>query len=316
MNRVCKILNIQSPVIQAPMAWITSSGLAAAVSDAGGLGVLGTSADFTEIVRGIPENVEAMRQAIRRTKELTDKPFGINVFPAAADPYGFSKAMIDLAKEEGVKVLAVAGNISPEEIRQWKKDGFTVIMREANPTVRGARLAEEAGADIIVATGCDEGGCMPYLSTGTTAAVALLSDSVNIPVLAAGGIVNGKMAAAAKIAGAEGVFAGTRFILSKECRAAENVKKDIMNTHPDDLIVFTQGGGTSKWRTTPHKYGIEGLEANKNGDMNPPSGSFFYGMLKGDLEAGVNSVSNLAGLIKSIDTCEQIVRELGEPFAE
>ena len=86
------------------MAWITSSGLAAAVSDAGGLGVLGTSADFTEIVRGIPENVEAMRQAIRRTKELTDKPFGINVFPAAADPYGFSKAMIDLAKEEGVEL--------------------------------------------------------------------------------------------------------------------------------------------------------------------------------------------------------------------
>lgn len=314
MNRVCEILKIKYPVIQGPMAWITSSGLVAAVSNAGGLGVLGTSADSTEIVRGVPESVEEMRKAIRNTKALTDKPFGINVFPEAGDPYGFSKAMIELAKEEGVMILVVAGDVSPDEIRTWKRGGFTVIMREANPTVRGAQLAEEAGADIIVATGCDEGGCMPGLSTGTTAITALLSDAVRIPVLAAGGIVNEKLAKAAQVVGAEGVFVGTRFILSKECRAAEATKKDIMDTHPDDFIVFTQSGGYSKWRTTPHKYGKEGLEANKRGDMNPPSGSFYYGMLKGDPDAGVNTVSNLSGLIKSIDPCEKIVVELGEPF--
>ncbi len=314
MNRVCEILKIKYPVIQGPMAWITSSDLVAAVSNAGGLGVLGTSADSTEIVRGVPESVEEMRKAIRNTKALTDKPFGINVFPEAGDPYGFSKAMIELAKEEGVMILVVAGNVSPDEIRTWKRDGFTVIMREATPTVRGAQLAEEAGADIVVATGCDEGGCMPGLSTGTTAITALLSDAVRIPVLAAGGIVNEKLARAAQIAGAEGVFVGTRFILSKECRAAEATKKDIMDTHPDDFIVFTQSDGYSKWRTTPHKYGKEGLEANKRGDMNPPSGSFYYGMLKGDPDAGVNTVSNLSGLIKSIDPCEKIVVELGEPF--
>ncbi len=314
MNRVCEILKIKYPVIQGPMAWITSSDLVAAVSNAGGLGVLGTSADSSEIVRGVPESVEEMRKAIRNTKAKTGKPFGINVFPEAADPYGFSKAMIGLAKEEGVMILVVAGNVSPDEIRSWKRDGFTVIMREANPTVRGAQLAEEAGADIIVATGCDEGGCMPGLSTGTTAITALLSDAVSIPVLAAGGIVNEKMARAAQIVGAQGVFVGTRFILSKECRAADATKKDIMDTHPDDFIVFIQSNGYSKWRTTPHKYGKEGLEANKRGDMNPPSGSFYYGMLKGDPDAGVNTVSNLSGLIKSIDSCEKIVVELGGPF--
>lgn len=316
MNRVCEILNIQYPVIQGPMAWITSSELVAAVSNAGGLGVLGTSADFTQMVNGIPETVDEMRKTIRRTKELTDKPFGINVFPEAADPYGFSKATIELAKEEGVKVLVVAGNVSPDEIRSWKADGFTVIMREADPTVRGAKLAEEAGADIIVATGCDEGGCMPSLSTGTTAATALLADAVSIPVLAAGGIVNERMAMAAKVVGAEGVFVGTRFILSEECRAAAATKRDIMATHPDDFIVFTQAHGASKWRTTPHKHGVEGLAANRAGDMNPPSGSFFYGMLQGEPDAGVNTVSDLASLIKSIDPCETIVRELGAPFAE
>lgn len=316
MNRVCEILNIQYPVIQGPMAWITSSELVAAVSNAGGLGVLGTSADSTEIVTGVPESVEEMRKAIHNTRALTDKPFGINVFPAAGDPYGFSKAMIDLAEEEGVKVLVVAGNVSPEEIRSWKSRGFTVLMREANPTIRGAQLAEEAGADIIIATGCDEGGCMPSLTTGTTAITALLSDAVDIPVLAAGGIVNEKMAKAAQIVGAEGVFVGTRFILSKECRAADATKKDIMDTHPDDFIVFTQSNGTARWRTTPHKHGKEGLEANARGDMNPPQGSFFYGMLKGDPDAGVNTVNNLSGLIKSIDSCEEIVKELGATFVD
>ena len=316
MNRVCEILGITKPVIQAPMAWITSSDLVAAVSNAGGLGVLGTSADFTEIVKGVDETVEEMRKTIRRTKKLTDKPFGINVFPKAADPYGFSEATIRLAKEEGVKVLVVAGNISVDEIKSWKNDGLIVIMREPNPTVRGAIEAEKAGADIIVATGCDEGGCMPSLTSGTTAVTALISEYVNIPVLAAGGIVNEKMALAAKVVGAEGVFVGTRFILSKECRAADATKADIMATHPDDYIVFTQMNGNARWRTTPHKHGFEGLEANKRGDLNPPSGSFFYGMLKGDPDAGVNTVANVTSLIKRIDSCEDIVNELARPFEE
>ena len=316
MNRVCEILGITKPVIQAPMAWITSPELAAAVSNAGGLGVLGTSAGSEEIKHGLKETVEDMRLAVRKTKELTDKPFGVNVFPSVIDPYGFSKAIIEMLKEENVKVLVVAGAIAPDEFRAWKADGFTLIVREMNPTVRGAIEAERAGADIIVATGCDEGGCMPALTSGTTAVTALLSEYVNIPVLAAGGIVNEKLALAAKVVGAEGVFVGTRFILSKECRAADATKADIMATHPDDYIVFTQMDGNARWRTTPHKHGIEGLEANKRGDLNPPSGSFFYGMLKGDPDAGVNTVANVTSLIKSIDSCEDIVNELARPFEE
>ncbi len=316
MNRVCEILKIRVPVIQAPMAWITSPELAAAVSNAGGLGVLGTSAGSENPVSTIEDTVSEMRKAIRRTRYLTDAPFGINVFPEESDPFGFSKAMIQLSAEEKVPVLVVAGAISPREIRLWKEMGFTVMVREMNPSVRGAVEAEKAGADIIVATGCDEGGCMPYLSTGTMAATALLCDAVSIPVLAAGGIINEKMALAAKVVGAEGVFVGTRFILSKECRAADATKADIMATHPDDFLVFTQMNGLSRWRTTPHKHGKEGLAANAAGDLNPGAGSFFYGMLKGDPEAGVNTVCNVASLIRKIDSCEDIVKELGTPFAD
>ena len=117
MNRVCEILGITKPVIQAPMAWITSPELAAAVSNAGGLGVLGTSAGSEEIKRGQEETVEDMRLAIRKTRELTDKPFGVNVFPSAIDSYGFSKTIIEMLKEEDVKVLVVAGDIAPDEIQ-------------------------------------------------------------------------------------------------------------------------------------------------------------------------------------------------------
>lgn len=296
------------------MAWITSPELVAAVSNAGGLGVLGTSGGFETLVSSVEETVEEMRKVIRRTKELTDKPFGMNIFPAASDSYGFSKATIELCKEEGVMILVAAGNIAPEEYKQWKQDGFTLIVREMNPTVRGAIEAEKAGADIIVATGCDEGGCMPVLTTGTIAAVALFKDAVSIPILAAGGIVNENMAKASAAVGAEGAFAGTRFILSKECRAAENIKNDIMETHPDDYIVFTQMNGMARWRTTPHKIGFDGLEENKKGNNNPESGSFYYGMLKGGLDEGVNTVSNVACLIKQIDSCKDIVDELAKAY--
>lgn len=314
MNRVCKILGIEKPIIQAPMAWITSAELVAAVSNAGGLGVLGTSAGYENQVFTIEETIEEMRKTIRKTKQLTNKPFGINVFPEASDPYGFSKATIELCKEEDVNILVAVGNIAPEEYKKWKKEGFIIIAREMNPTIRGALEAQKAGVDIIVATGCDEGGCMPILTSGTMAVVALMKDALNIPILAAGGIVNEKMAKASAIVGAEGAFVGTRFILSKECRAAQNVKEDIMNTHPDDYIVYTQMNGFSRWRTTPHKVGKEGLEANQKGDLNPTGGSFYYGMLKGDLDAGVNTVANVASLIKTIDSCEDIVNELAKGY--
>jgi len=314
INRVCKILSIQKPVIQAPMNWLTSPKLVAAVSNAGGLGVLGPSGGFKKPAKSVKESIEEMRKSIRKTRELTDKPFGMNVFSTAFDPSGISKATVDLCKEEGVKVLVSVGVMDPNDFKKWKDEGFTIIARELNPTVRGAVTAEKAGVDIIVATGCDEGGCMPILATGTTAITALISDAVKVPVLAAGGIINEKFARAAAAVGAEGAYVGSRFILSKENPASDAAKKDIMNTHPDDYIVFTQMGGRSRWRTTPHKFGKEGLEANKKGNLSPPSGDFYEGVLKGNLECSVNSVCNVAPLIKSIDSCKDIVNEIARGF--
>jgi len=314
MNRVCQILKIEKPVIQAPLYWITSPKMVAAVSNAGGLGVLGLMAGFKKVDNTYEETMNGMRKAIQETKKLTNKPFALNVFPSAMDPFGFAKGIIQICKEEGVKTLVLAGDTVESEITKLKEDGFTLITRELNPTVRGAQKAEKAGSDIIVATGCDEGGTMPYLSSGTFSQVALLSNAVKVPVLAAGGIVNEKMAKASAIVGAEGAYVGTRFVLSEENPAAQVVKEDILATHPDDYIVFTANHGFSKYRTTPHKIGKDALLANKKGNLNPPTGDLFNGVIKGNLDASINSVSNLAPLIKSIDPCKKIVEEIARGY--
>lgn len=314
MNRVCEILGITKPVVQAPMTWITSAELAAAVSNAGGLGILGFNAGFEQGKATPEETAEEMRKVVRRTKELTDKPFGMNVMTAAIDGAGFSKATIRMCKEEGVAVLAAIGTLDADQVREWKEDGFKVIYRDMNPTVASAKAAEAAGVDILVATGCDEGGGMPAETTGTIVKTALIADAVSIPVLAAGGIVNEAMAKASACVGAEGAYVGTRFILSEECRAAMSVKEDILNTGADDLVVLTEANGYMKWRSTPHKTALNAVEENRKGNLSPSTGSFYAGMLKGDLEAGINTVSSAASLIRSIDSCEVIVSELARGY--
>ena len=314
MNRVCEILGITKPVVQAPMTWITSPELAAAVSNAGGLGILGFNAGFEEGKATPEETAEEMRKMVRRTKKLTDKPFGMNVMTSAFDGTGFSKATIEICKEEGVPVLAAIGAIDTDQIREWKETGFKVIYRDMYPTVASAKAAEAAGVDILVATGCDEGGGMPVEATGTMVKTALIAEAVSIPVLAAGGIVNEAMAKASACVGAEGAYAGTRFVLSKECRAAQATKEDVLNTGADDLIVLTEANGYLKWRCTPHKVAQEAIAENQKGNLAPSTGSFYFGMLKGDMEAGINTVSSAASLIKSIDSCEEIVNELARGY--
>lgn len=314
MNRVCEILGIEKPVVQAPMTWITSPKMVAAVSNAGGLGVLGFNAGF-ETGKATPEETaEEMRKQIRKTKELTDKPFGMNVMTTAFDGAGFSKATIQVCAEEKVPVLVAIGALDADQVKEWKQAGFKIIYRDMYPTVASAKAAEAAGVDILVATGCDEGGGMPVEATGTMVKSALLVDAVSIPVLAAGGIVNEAMARASACVGAEGAYAGTRFVLSKECRAAQATKEDILNTGADDLIVLTEADGYLKWRSTPHKIAKEAVAENLKGNMKPSTGSFFFGMLKGDLDAGINSVSSAASLIKSIGSCEDIVNELARGY--
>ena len=227
-NRVCEILKIAKPVIQGPMFWLTDAKLVAAVSEAGGLGVLGPHAGQNTLPKDDVEKAERMRNEIRKVKELTSKPFGINIFHSGQNPDVQLQLMLKVVYEEKVPVAVVA-HLGPDAaediITELKAHGVTVVFRHISISPDLARKAEKAGADIIVATGMDEGGTLPSHNIGTFSIVPLIVDSVKIPVMAAGGITDKRTFNAALALGAEGVFCGTLFLSATEARTAQNVKE-------------------------------------------------------------------------------------------
>ena len=192
-NRVCQILKIEKPVIQGPMFWLTDAKLVAAVSEAGGLGILGPHAGQNSLPKDDKEKAERTRQEIKKGKELTSKPFGVNILASGKDPKNQLQLLLNVVYEEKVPVGMVyydAPEVAEDIIKDLKAHNVTVLYRHLNMTPEIAQKAEKAGADIIVATGMDEGGTLPGHNIGTFSIVPLIADSVKVPVLAAGGITD------------------------------------------------------------------------------------------------------------------------------
>lgn len=322
MNRICEVLGIKYPIIQGPMTWITNAEMVAAISNAGGLGVLASNAGQT-VANDDPKVVrERMCEEIRKTKALTDKPFGINyLLPVGSmsgddTPDVYSEALLDAAVKEGVKVIIATGDYNEKILRRFKDLGMTVVFREGNPNIEHAKRAEEAGVvDIIVATGCDEGGGMPGGEVGTISIVPIFADAINLPLMAAGGIVDKRGVKAALALGAEGVFCGTVFIASEECPAHINAKQDIIDTESSELITYR--AVPAYWRTTPNKLTKELKEKSEQGlslmDMFMAmggTGSLKKTQLDGDMEGGINSVNSAISLIKEIRPCKKIIEDM------
>lgn len=320
-NRVCQILGIEKPVIQGPLSWLTDARLVAAVSNAGGLGVLGPNAGLTaETAVFTPEETaEKMRAEIRKTKKLTEKPFGVNLIPTPENDI-WTQPILQVIKEEGIRAVVYTGYgegaVIPELFDELKAAGIAVIYRDITPTPENTRLAEEAGADIIVATGFDEGGTLPGTALGTFSIVPLIADSVvNIPVMAAGGITDSRTAKAAHALGAEGVFAGSVFIGTEESRVPKSVKDKIIDSNGLDLLLF---------RTLPHYYrSLPGrlsttlVSMDKAGASNEELGKTMgglrglrIGMLEGNTDEGYISLGTGIGNIRSVKSVAEVVDEL------
>jgi len=320
-NRICQILNIEKPVIQGPLSWLTDARLVAAVSNAGGLGVLGPNAGLTaETAVSTPEETaEKMREEIRKTKRLTEKPFGVNLIPAAENDI-WTPPILQVIKEEGVRAVVYTGYgegvLIPALFNELKEAGIAIIYRDINPTPENTRLAEEAGADIIVATGFDEGGTLPGTALGTFSIVPLIADAVKrVPVMAAGGITDKRTARAAHALGAEGIFAGSVFIATEESRVPRSVKNKIIAASGLDLLLF---------RTLPHYYRslpgklAEKLVAmDKAGASNEALGEAMgglrglrVGMLEGNADEGYIALGTGIGSIRSVKSVAEVVDAL------
>lgn len=300
-NRVCDLLQIKHPIFQGAMAWIADASLASAVSEAGGLGII-TGAAPTEWVR----------EQIKETKKLTKKPFGVNIMLMSEN----ADEIADLVCEEGVSVVTTGAGSPGKYMAKWKEHGIKVI-----PVVASVALAkrmEKSGADAIIAEGTESGGHVGQLTT--MALIPQVVDAVKIPVIAAGGIGDGRGLAAAFMLGGEGVQVGTRFLVAKECTVHQNYKDKILKANDIDTEVTGRATGhpvrvlRNKLTRTYIKLEKECAPVEELEKLG--AGALRKAVVDGDIDNGSVMSGQIAGLVNKEQTCSEIIEELFEEANE
>lgn len=295
-TRITEILGIEYPIIQGGMAWVAEHRLAAAVSNAGGLGIIGAASAPPEIVRA----------EIRKCKELTDKPFGVNVMLLNPNAEEVAKVVV----EEGVKVVTTGAGNPSKYMAMWKEAGVKVIPVVASVAL--AKLMERGGADAVVAEGMESGGHIGFTTTMTL--VPQVVDAVSIPVIAAGGIADGRGMAAALMLGAEAVQMGTRFVVAEESIVHENYKKKVIKASDIDSEITGASTGHPV-RCLRNKMTRQYLELEKSGadfmELEKLTlGSLRNAVMDGDVVNGTVMAGQIAGLIKEEKSCKEILEEI------
>lgn len=291
------MLGIEYPVIQGGMAWVADASLAAAVSNAGGLG----------LISSINAGTEAVRNEIRKCRELTDKPFGVNIMLQAPN----ADEIASLVVEEGVKIVTTGAGSPVRFMEAWKAAGIKVI-----PVVASVALAlkmQRAGADAIVAEGAESGGHVGELHTMPL--VPQIVDAVDIPVIAAGGICDGRGAAAAFMLGAEAVQVGTRFLVAKECNVHPRYKENILKaTDISTTVTGKSLGHPVRSLKTPFSREFAKMESDP---QTRPEDilSFGTGSLRKAVQEGDENGSYMAGECAGMVREEQSAREIVEDLA-
>ena len=317
-NRVCEILGIEKPIVQGPTFWVTDGKYVGAVSKAGGLGVLGFNAGQKQSVYTVEETVENMRREVKIVKSITDKPFGINIGPTDRENDKFTLPMLDMMREEGVHAVVWASmTFDPYWVGACHERDIKVIYRGHTPTVEDTERAIQAGVDIVVATGFDEGGTVPNKVVGTFSVIPMIVDAAKgrVPVLAAGGIADERTAQAAMVLGAEGLFVGTAFLLSEESIVAQNIKDQAVASDADDLLMYRTV--PAFYRSLPGELPDKLLEMSKAGASEEEiyKAQHAYdgmrdGMLFGDLSKGFASFGLGISLIHAIEPVSVIMDRL------
>jgi enoyl-[acyl-carrier protein] reductase II len=315
-NPLCKLLGIEYPIIQAPMNWITGAELAAAVSNAGGLGVLGPNAGERTATNDIVETGERLRRQIRKVKSLTDKPFGVNLMTSFADHRdtgrAFSEQCLGVILEEGVPVVILAGSEPKEYAGRLKHEHIKVLFRPLQINVAAAKEAEQSGVDALVAVGFEGGGHGGCDHIPTLVLIPQIVDALQIPVVAGGGIVDGRGMVAALSLGAQGIFMGTRFIATKECSAHQNVKQAILDAGDTSTVTVTGTVGSLRALRTPImdrcvQMETSGSSLEERSNVYRPG--YATGMVEGNATDGTFVCGAGAGLIKEIKGAAEVVRD-------
>lgn len=295
-TRVTELLGIEYPIIQGGMAWVAEHNLAAAVSQAGGLGIIGAG--------GAPASF--VKEQIEKVKTVTDKPFGVNIMLMNPEADAIAKVVAD----EGVKVVTTGAGNPGKYMAMWKEAGVKVIPVVAS--VAMARMMERGGADAIVAEGMESGGHIGSATTMTL--VPQVVDAVQIPVIAAGGIADGRGFAAAMMLGAEAVQMGTRFVVATESIVHDNYKKKVIAAKDIDSEITGMSTGHPV-RQIRNKMSREYLQMEKDGapfeELEKLTlGSLRRAVVDGDTVTGTLMAGQIAGLVKKEQSCVEMIQEI------
>lgn len=295
-TRVTELLGCEYPIIQGGMAWVAEHHLAAAVSEAGGLGIIGAASAPAQIVR----------EEIKKVKELTDKPFGVNVMLMNPNAPEVAQVII----EEGVKVVTTGAGNPAKLMPAWKEAGVKVIPVVAS--VAMAKLMERAGADAIVAEGTEAGGHIGSSTTMTL--IPQVADAVKIPVIAAGGIADGRGFMAAMMLGAEGVQMGTRFVVAKESIVHAAYKEKVIRARDIDSVITGTSTGHPV-RQIRNQMTKEYLRLEKEGASLEELelltlGALRKAVIEGDVVNGTLMAGQIAGLVHKEQTCKEMIEEI------
>ncbi|MBR4362627.1 MAG: enoyl-[Ruminococcus sp.] len=296
-TRITELLGCEYPIIQGGMAWVAEHTLAAAVSNAGGIG----------LIAGGSAPIDYLRDQIRKCKEKTDKPFGVNIMLMSPNADDLAQLCID----EGVRVVTTGAGNPGKYIPAWKEAGIKVI--PVIPSVALAKRMERAGADAVVAEGTESGG---HIGENTTMClVPQVVDALEIPVIAAGGIADGRGMAAAFMLGAEGVQIGTRFLASEECQIHPTFKELVIKAKDTDSVVTGRYTG-HPCRNIKTKFSKKLANGEKDGSLSPEEfeqitlGSLRKAVVDGNVDEGSFLCGAIAGMVNEIKPCSEIVAEI------
>ncbi|MBW4827113.1 MAG: enoyl-[acyl-carrier-protein] reductase FabK [Clostridiaceae bacterium] len=295
-TKVCDILDIEYPIIQGGMAWVATHELAQAVSNTGGLGVIAAGAAPVEVVR----------DEIKKLKENTDKPFGVNIMLMSP----FAEDIVELVCEEKVPVVTTGAGNPGKYMDKFKSSGIKVI--PIVPSVALAKRLERQGADALIVEGTEAGGHIGELTTMSL--VPQVVDAIDIPVIAAGGIADGRGFLAALSLGAEGIQMGTRFVCSTECIAHDNYKNKIVKAKDRDAIVTGRSTGypvrVIKNRFSKEYVKLEKEEVPFEELEELGAGRLRLAVREGDTDNGSLMAGQISGMIKDIKSCEEIINNI------
>jgi NAD(P)H-dependent flavin oxidoreductase YrpB (nitropropane dioxygenase family) len=338
-TRITELLGIRYPIVQASMAWITDAELAAAVSEAGGLGTIGPNAGSRAVTRDIDETGERLREQIDKCRKLTDEPFAVNFMVGVVGwDRDFSDECVKVGIDEQVPVAIVSQGNPAVYTEKLKGAGMKVI--HVCSTVRHARKAEAEGVDAVIASGTEGGGHSGFDQIATSCLVPQVADAVEIPVIAGGGIVDSRGLLGSLALGAEGVYMGTRFMATKECPTHPNVKRAILEATDTSTMAIRHG---SPVPTDDERKGDRGFVEERRGSLrmllndfsrevlaraggdvafedawntpgaseeSPDSNRTVAAFVFGDLEDNAISAGQGAGMIDDIPTCRELIERM------